>query len=381
MPNFKPSFKLQPGEKIFTIGSCFARHIELTLEALGFELVVQRLFAHPTFANSAYPLRKGALNKYTPKSILNEFQWALEPDCVPYPDPGGYLEIGPDRWLDPNITSPDAVPLELARYRRQLMLENARAVRECRVVFITPGLIEAWWDTETSSYVDKAPPIPFMKRYPDRFQLHVLSYEDVLDAFTEIHALLSRHLSPDFKILLTISPVPLVATFRDEDVMVANAYSKCVLRAAAEEFRSRHDNIGYFPSYESITLTNRDLAWQEDQVHPRAGIIDVNVCRMVEQYLEVPDATVTAKLQAALTETLSVGPEPLKALRLEVVGQKREIARLGKIEAAFDLQQEVLQAKDAQIKQAQDTATRYLRQILERDGLVTPPQEAGSGGA
>lgn len=37
-PEFKPSFKLEPGASIFTIGPCFARNIEEVLLPLGFKL-------------------------------------------------------------------------------------------------------------------------------------------------------------------------------------------------------------------------------------------------------------------------------------------------------------------------------------------------------
>ncbi len=36
-PSFKPSFMLEPGQRIFTIGSCFARGIERTLAERGFD--------------------------------------------------------------------------------------------------------------------------------------------------------------------------------------------------------------------------------------------------------------------------------------------------------------------------------------------------------
>ncbi|MFT4099098.1 MAG: hypothetical protein QM651_18405, partial [Rhodoblastus sp.] len=36
-PHFQARFTLTPGQKIFTIGSCFARHIEEELAARGFD--------------------------------------------------------------------------------------------------------------------------------------------------------------------------------------------------------------------------------------------------------------------------------------------------------------------------------------------------------
>jgi len=68
------------------------------------------------------------------------------------------------------------------------------------------------------------------------------------------------------------------------DVMTANTYSKAVLRAACEEMVSSFDFIDYYPSFESIILSERGAAWQEDQVHPTPQAIELNCGRMIEAY-------------------------------------------------------------------------------------------------
>lgn len=37
-PSFMPRFTLEPGQRIFTIGSCFARNVERTLSERGFDV-------------------------------------------------------------------------------------------------------------------------------------------------------------------------------------------------------------------------------------------------------------------------------------------------------------------------------------------------------
>jgi len=54
-------------------------------------------------------------------------------------------------------------------------------------------------------------------------------------------------------VILTVSPVPLAATFEDRSVLVSTTYSKAALRVAAEAVIRRHDWVDYFPSYEIIT--------------------------------------------------------------------------------------------------------------------------------
>ena len=53
------------------------------------------------------------------------------------------------------------------------------------------------------------------------------------------------------KIIFTISPIPLKFTFTNKDVVIANKYSKSILRAAIENFVDQK-KIFYFPSLEIV---------------------------------------------------------------------------------------------------------------------------------
>ena len=65
---------------------------------------------------------------------------------------------------------------------------------------------------------------------------------------------MSQH-NPECQLLITVSPVHLWATFRrDLDVISASCNSKSTLRAAADEFTLRHDNVHYFPAFEMATI-------------------------------------------------------------------------------------------------------------------------------
>ena len=62
-----------------------------------------------------------------------------------------------------------------------------------------------------------------------------------------------QFVNPRARMVLTVSPVPLAATFEDRHVLDATVYSQSVLRVAAEDLRRRHPHVVYFPSYEIIT--------------------------------------------------------------------------------------------------------------------------------
>ncbi len=64
--------KVSVEDNVFTIGSCFARGIEKSL-----------LARNESVYNSVTAL--GATNKYNTYSILNEIQWALDPE-YPFPE-------------------------------------------------------------------------------------------------------------------------------------------------------------------------------------------------------------------------------------------------------------------------------------------------------
>jgi hypothetical protein len=61
-----------------------------------------------------------------------------------------------------------------------------------------------------------------------------------------------RSVNEKVRILLTVSPVPLVATYENRHVLVSTIASKSILRAAADEVCRARDFFHYFPSYEII---------------------------------------------------------------------------------------------------------------------------------
>ena len=74
----------------------------------------------------------------------------------------------------------------------------------------------------------------------------------MISDLTEAISLVRTH-NPAARFVLTVSPVPLIATMEDCSVLVSTTYSKSVLRVAAEEVAAAHDGVSYFPSYEVIT--------------------------------------------------------------------------------------------------------------------------------
>ncbi|HTK85287.1 MAG TPA: GSCFA domain-containing protein [Patescibacteria group bacterium] len=276
-PAFEIPFKIAPGEKIFTVGSCFARNVEAELMRRGFHLPMRELFKRQEF----HGLDAGVVNNFGTPSIYNEFAWALGEKEFVADD--HIVEIQSGKYVDLHVI-PSIRPdrREVVEARRRAITEAYRSALDCQIAIITLGLVEIWYDNRTGYYLNSAPLPRMLKSDPERFRLHVLSYDEAYKYLEDALQLLKRKARTDLKVVLTVSPVPLTATHRPQDVMVANTYSKSVLRVVAETIVSRHDFVTYFPSYESIILSDRKIAWREDFTHVTDEVVAVNVGRMVD---------------------------------------------------------------------------------------------------
>lgn len=281
LPEVRPGFRIGPGDRIFTIGSCFARNIERALLAQG-QAVARPVLDIPGLEFRP-PHSLVLLNKFTTHSMLNELRWALEPGAA-FPAQS-LLEEG-EGWIDPQVVGDVApAPREVVLARRPHLRAAFAGAAECDVVVLTLGLVEAWWDAQTGLYLNRAPGYRTVKRHKGRFELRLLDHAANREALEQVHALLVRHGRPGLRMVVTVSPVPMSETFTGRDVLVANAYSKATLRAVAEDFARAHPDVDYYPSWESVTLSDRRVAFQEDLHHVSDLIVDLNVRRFVDHYL------------------------------------------------------------------------------------------------
>ncbi|MEL6477686.1 MAG: GSCFA domain-containing protein [Pseudomonadota bacterium] len=283
MPYARPStqagFTFDESASIFAAGSCFARNVEKSLRFSKFNVVSSPLIEVPGKTDD----QASFYNKYTIHSILNEIRWAT--GATPH-DAEALVIDGPkgksyDLQISASITGTRD---EMLAFRHAYNASFAGAA-DADVVIITLGLIECWYDASLGIYLNAAPPQPLIKAHPGRFEFHLLDYADVLQGLTQLHALLMENRSKPLKFLVTVSPVGLVATFREHDVLVANCYSKSVQRAAVEAFCATHD-AHYFPSYEYVTLTDRKFAWADkDFRHVRAETVDRIMADVLKEYV------------------------------------------------------------------------------------------------
>lgn len=277
-----PKFKLSKEDAAFTIGSCFARNVEWKLMHLGVNVLTSDFkLAAEYYSTSTESTQghRGVLNKYNPHSMRTEVLRSLgELDELP---DEGFIQVGDEKWIDPQASSIAPNSLGEIRYVRSLLNEVNGRVRNASVVFITLGLTETWYDRQTGLSLNQAPNMQIVRRMPDRFYFKNSDWPETVSNIEDIIAAIGRA-NPETKIILTVSPVPLGTTFTGEDVITANAYSKSTLLSAARTVANRYGHVDYFPSYEIATNTSRALAFQEDGIH----VVNDMVAYIMETFTE-----------------------------------------------------------------------------------------------
>ena len=256
-PVLAAPFRISPKDKVATAGSCFAQHIARTLVAHGFHyLVTERADDLPPDSQHArqfgvFSARFG--NVYSARQLRQLLEMALG-DA---PSPQGLVWPREDgRWVDglrPYI-EPDGFDDEVqALASRQQMLACASDMFQgCDVLVFTLGLTEAWYRTADDVVLPLAPGVAAPSAPMDEFAFVNFSHEQVL-ADMRAFLWLLKSVNPKVRVVLTVSPVPLVATYEPRSVMASTAYSKSVLRTVAQELVNEFDWVAYFASYEVIT--------------------------------------------------------------------------------------------------------------------------------
>lgn len=288
IPQLKPEFKISENDIIFTMGSCFARNIEILLEKYGFTIssYSRELEWHQAKVTGDRGAAYNFLNRFNAFSIANEMRWALDPDSE-YEE-NSLVPLNDGTYIDPHAHFKFInVGKEETLARRQELIQINRRVKESRIVIFTLGLSEVWKDNKTGLFMNFSPTKEMSDSCPERFSFHVTSYEENMQAMREVYDLLEKYGHPDFQMVVTVSPVSLAASFRDQDVVLSNCYSKSVLRCVADSI-SQLPRAHYFPSYEIITCSPYQHVWREDRRHPSHEVVHHITKLFLATYLEDP---------------------------------------------------------------------------------------------
>jgi hypothetical protein len=302
--------RIETGTKIATAGSCFAQHIARALQHSGFTYYVaeagETLSAEEAKARQygVFSARYG--NVYTAAQMLQLFDRA-NGDFTPMDD----VWRRPDgRYVDafrPQVEPDGHETPEAARAARD---EHFAAIREMwktlDVFVFTLGLTEGWRSKLDGAVYPLAPGVAGGEMDFERYEFHNYTAHETAQAMSQFLARL-KAVNPKAKVILTVSPVPLAATYEDRHVLVSTTYSKAVLRVAAEQLAQDHDWVEYFPSYEIITGSyNRGAYFDEDL----RTVTPTGVAHVMSRFLHHHTvAATTPRLTGALSKEMSEGQE------------------------------------------------------------------------
>jgi len=219
-------------------------------------------------------------------SIVQQFQWSL--------DNKEFIE---NLWFD---KSGNVIPYD------PIIKHDTREIFQKTTVFIiTLGLSEVWSNNQPNDIYWTALP---NGKYSEHFQkFRVCSFEETKACIKETHRLITKYV-PNAKVIFTLSPIRLMATFRNQSCITANDASKAILRAALDEYfrecEGYNESIFYFPSYELVNeFPNR---YEDDGRHILPAILQ-GMMRLFEAYycetslnsLQVEEEVRDLKLQSA----------------------------------------------------------------------------------
>lgn len=245
-----------PQTNVVAFGSCFAANIGRYLTGLGFNVPTQR-------EGRAYVQRvsDGLVNVF---AIAQQFEWAWENRV-------------------PSVELWHGWKAEDYGYDEEVRLATRQLFDEADVFILTLGLSEIWYDEPTGEVFWRA--VPEDKFDPERHKFRVATPQETLDKLRDICRLIRAH-RPQARIVFTLSPVGLAATFRPIPAFSANSVSKAILRTAIDliysEARAHDANLYYFPSYEMVLHGFRN-AFRTDLRHPHPHALEANM-KAFERY-------------------------------------------------------------------------------------------------
>ena len=305
--------------RITAFGSCFAANISNWLAARNYNILTR------DEGSNAYVVKcgEGMVNSYV---IRQQFEWAFE-----------------GRKFEESLWH--GYEAESYGYDEEIRTQTLDIFSKTDLFILTFGLSEVWYDEVTGGVFWRS--IPQDAYDPDRHKFRVTTVEENKDNIRAIYELIRKH-RPDAKIITTLSPVPLIATFRPVSCISANSVSKSVLRVALDELMRELGDDGYlhyWPSYEIITDVFHS-PFKKDRRHLPKAVLDFIMMLFEQVWCEKQptDAEMLKHWLAALSSAglisdrleSTVRDGNLRALR-RIMG-KRKVTRHPEAEAAIRAQ-------------------------------------------
>jgi len=182
------------------------------------------------------------------------------------------------KWQDPFRKHVFAIDFDTIRSVASAITEKEREGAERADLFIfTLGMTEVW--------LEKKSKLAVCNSYGGRVDEQLCEFKDLslADTLEKTEQLIRtvRKINPRSDIVLTVSPIPLQRTSKNESIVTANAASKAKQRAAATEICSQFENVFYFPSFE---LSQDEDFYESDGRHVTRNKVNYIVDNFLRWY-------------------------------------------------------------------------------------------------
>lgn len=268
-PLLETPFKIARHDRVATAGSCFAQEIAHRLQASGYTYYLAERPPNGISAAEAdrrnyfmYSCRYG--NLYTTAQLRQLIDRAYG-DFVPELDYWTRKEDG--RIVDPfrpRIEPEGFATLEEMREERNRHFDAVRHMIETMDVFVfTFGHTETWRHKSDGAILQLAPGVAGGDWDDNVYEFYNMTVSEVVrDFLASVDRI--REINPKVRIVLSVSPVGIIATYEDRHVVISNTAVKAILRAAADEVVRARPNIAYFPSYDLVNVSPNAARFYRD---------------------------------------------------------------------------------------------------------------------
>ena len=286
-------FQITSHDAISTLGSCFAQHLARHINDSGLRYMVteplletEEQTEQAAMMASQFSARYG--NIYTTRQALQLLDrangWETADDV--WERNGRYFDA-----FRPHVREGGFATIEELRDARIAHLQAVKRVfTESDVVVFTLGLTEAWMSTMDGAVYPTAPGVIAGSQDNSRHVFQNFSYPEVLSDLLNWCQRV-REMNSSVRILLTVSPVPLNATYMPRNVWTSTTYSKAVLRAVAGDVATELSYVDYFPSYEIITSPQVHGRYFEDDLREVTSVGVKHVMRVFDRHYVLRDGT------------------------------------------------------------------------------------------
>ena len=256
---------LRGKDKVTSAGSCFASNLVPYIESAGLTYLRTEQLPHVFSSlgqNLGYANFSAAYgNIYTTRQLLQLYLRSL-----------GEFKPSDDKWVQemsvidafrPGLKFPASSVEEFELHTKSHLRATREAFETADVFVYTFGLTEAWVSRIDGATYPACPGTIAGTYDPKKYEFRNFSVEEIVsDMSIFVEKLRGRN--PKVRFILSVSPVPLVATATDQHVLTASTYSKSVLRVAADELSRNFKDVTYFPAYEIITGPQAPKEYFED---------------------------------------------------------------------------------------------------------------------